>query len=777
VPRRDPWVYIGLFAFFALLFVALFGERIAPHESIYFVVQHGHDPRPYDPGLVFPFGSDILGRDLFSLVLAGARLTLTIVVLGGVARVAAGLALAVASGWSGRARVLIDGLAELVAAVPATLVVLLVVLMFVRGDTTIVIFVGGLLITGWAGPYRVLRAELDRLGHMPFTEGAAAIGVGRLQILLRHHVRHLVPLIAMNTSQQVVASLVALAELGVLAVFVGTTRLVNIAMSLGLVQEAGQSNVAFIADPPEWGGLLANARTIDSLWTTRWLFLVPGAAFALTAVAVAALGYAISRVYARRDLFGDLSRPPARVLALVIVGLVVVSFFVPERYAAAGEWASSARAATVGASTDVERAFADAGLKAIGSTFAVERDTTQVVRSAPASVSIGSRGRTESTDGPIEMRAFVDAETGGGRVEAPLVYLGHGISPSDYPPRIIAPGSFNPPDLGAAIEGFADAYSGVDVRGKIVVLFRYRFVGGGFRDARGPDVESSILGAKKHGAAAVVFVDPDLTRYVNVPTSFFTPVNPYARLEASYPVLDVGGVPVVVMSPKAADDLLAPFGIQPSTMADRVEAVSDEAMRAVSRELGVRAVVDVPLSKVSAHIRSLVAEVPGFAEDAGRVVIWAVHRPAAAHPVERVVVGLTRELAKRGAAFIVVLFDPAVDPAVNSRELAKVLATRRLSLFVVLDALDGSALKFTTPFGDLIPALDLYAEKAGASHAVTRTTTDMNVWTWPGAAPYIERRAVLITGTGGEGDPRPDAAALIGYLAGRRALGAEELPR
>jgi ABC-type dipeptide/oligopeptide/nickel transport system permease subunit len=74
--RRDPSLFAGLLGFFGLLLLALFGERLAPHESIYFVPVHGDDPRPYDPGLVFPFGSDVLGRDLFSLVLAGAGTTL-----------------------------------------------------------------------------------------------------------------------------------------------------------------------------------------------------------------------------------------------------------------------------------------------------------------------------------------------------------------------------------------------------------------------------------------------------------------------------------------------------------------------------------------------------------------------------------------------------------------------------------------------------------------------------------------------------------------------------
>src|SRR6266508_5494468 len=124
MPRRDPWLLVALVAFLGLVAVAIFGERIAPHESIYFVPMHGSDPRPYDPGLVFPFGSDVLGRDLFSLVLAGARATLTIVVLSGAARVVAGALVAAISGWWRPTRIATESLAELASAVPATLVAL-----------------------------------------------------------------------------------------------------------------------------------------------------------------------------------------------------------------------------------------------------------------------------------------------------------------------------------------------------------------------------------------------------------------------------------------------------------------------------------------------------------------------------------------------------------------------------------------------------------------------------------------------------------------------------
>ncbi|HVD31892.1 MAG TPA: hypothetical protein VNE19_09305, partial [Methylomirabilota bacterium] len=106
LPSIDPWLFIGVVAFFGLIVAALFGERIAPNEPIYFVVEHGRDPRPYEPGIVFPFGSDVLGRDLFSLVLAGARATLTIVLVAGLARVAAGVFVAAVGSWSRPTRLL-----------------------------------------------------------------------------------------------------------------------------------------------------------------------------------------------------------------------------------------------------------------------------------------------------------------------------------------------------------------------------------------------------------------------------------------------------------------------------------------------------------------------------------------------------------------------------------------------------------------------------------------------------------------------------------------------
>jgi hypothetical protein len=94
---------------------------------------------------------------------------------------------------------------------------------------------------------------------------------------------------------------------------------------------------------------------------------------------------------------------------------------------------------------------------------------------------------------------------------------------------------------------------------------------------------------------------------------------------------------------------------------------------------------------------------------------------------------------------------------------------------IALDRLDGPSLRFTTPHDDLTPALDLYAEKAGARYQSTPSTP--SIASIAAVAPFFDIKTVVVDGSRGDGDVRADAAAVLGYLAGRLAHGAEELPR
>ena len=797
--RPDIGLLLAVVALLGLLLLALFGQQFAPHEAIYFVVEHGNDPRPYDPGLVFPFGSDVLGRDMFSLVLAGGRSTLEIVLLSGIARVTAGAMLASLLSWWRPSRLAIESLAELASAIPATIVALVLVKVLVGTETTLFVFVGALLVTGWAGPYRVVRAELDRLANMPFTQGARAIGVGRWRLLWRHHVPHLVPMIALNLSQQVVASLVLVAELGVLGVAIGVTRTINIEESLSRVI-TGQVNVTQIPDPPEWGGLLASARTIESLWLTRWLIFVPGIAFAITASAVALVGFALARRYARRDVTEDLRGAGTAALAVAAIALVLVSSVVPERYAAARDWATAARA-EVRPTGNIETAFASAGLRPVGARYAVTHENAIVVQTGPASVSVGSLKLSERSPEPFtqgsdrqrQVRAFVSGLTGGGVVDAPLVFASRGLNPEDYPapPRpIVGP---RDPHFAQLMRDYqyADDYAGINVRGKVVLLVRFLGIRGNIVHsnpanlagyALGPEPQQSIRNAIKRGAAAVIFIDPALWIHSDFPTiatiglgEISGGTNPYLRAAAEDLATTASGVPVVVLSDLAAKKFVEPFEIDLAPFFRYDDRGDDRYKVSLSRELGVTARVEVPLELKRASTTSYVAEVADVPSSSDRILVWSIRRTGAPYPAEDVLAALGRTLGSSRLPFVFVDFDPSLDTNAMVKSIAEVLKDRQIALVVVLDRLEGPALRFTTPNGDLIPALDLYAQKAGARYVPTLKTagiTDLS-----GVAPFFNIKTVLVKGSGGDGDPRADAAALIGYLAGRLGLGAEELQR
>jgi peptide/nickel transport system permease protein len=805
--RLDPMLLLATVLGFGLLAVALFGERLAPNEDIYFVVEHGNDPRPFDPGVVFPFGSDVLGRDLFSLVLAGAGTTLAIVVLAGFARVAAGVLVAALGGWWRPARVLTESLAQLVSAIPATVLALVLVKVFVKSDTTVLVFIGALLVIGWAGPYRVIRAELDRVARAPFTEGARVIGVSRWRLLWRHQLPHLLPVVAINFTQQVIAALVLVAELGVIGVLVGATRFVDLQESVSSFAP-GVPNGATIADTPEWGGLLAGSRSVLALYVTRWLILIPGIAVGLTAVTVALIGFGLARRYARRDVITDIRGKGALAIAIAVVAFFVASGLIPERYAEAREWATSARS-HVSTTPDLASAFADAAVGPVGETYSVGREVTNVSQNAPASVRVGGvelsespwpRRLTDIPDRQRNVRALVTSGTGGGVVEAPLVFAGRGIAPSEYTIRQ-QPLTFPQPDVAKAFRDLAyeDDYANIDVRGKVVLLVRFFgievFPPGRIGDgiARGPVTERMIAGAVERGAVAVVFVDPALWLYTgldsgatycaaggSVRSCFGGAVavrggpDPYLRLERAETRTDTGGIPVVVISEVAARQLLDPLGLDVSRYYDYDRRGPSDKHLSLSRDLGITARVEVPLAKQTTTVSSLVGEVSAD-PDSATVVVWAPRRPDAQHPTRDVLAALARALGSRGVPLVLVDFDLSVDPRENAKHLARAFGDRRIELVVVLDKLDGSALRITTPYGEYIPAFDLYAEKAQARFETTRGTARMSEI--ESITPFLTTKTVVVTGTGGDGDLRGDAAALVGYLAGRLAFGAPELPR
>jgi len=519
---------------------------------------------------------------------------------------------------------------------------------------------------------------------------------------------------------------------------------------------------------------------------------VPGVAFALAAMALSTVGLGIARQYQRRNVFYDLSSRGAITLAVICALALLASAVVPARYAEARQWADNARArVTIGA--PLEQAFAEGGLRPIGASYVVEREVTQIQQTGPASINVARAGEvSEQADPPTDILPVLYFASGGAVLDAPIVYAGWGLSPSDHPETAPLIGQFPAPNLGTVVKDWADDYRAVDVRGKTAVILRMPFIRSGSRSiTQGQDFETTVSNALKRGALAVVYIDPLLP---TLPTTTLrgSLINPYRRLAETVPLERPNGPPVVVLSLPAAERLLAPLGVSPTatwsgfggntvnspSFGQKVVENDDPiSQKSLARDLGTSAHIDLPVARVKATSRSLVGVTPG---QPSRVLIWAV-MPAtrgSSRPATDALAALTRSLAGRsGVGLAIVAFDRTADAIGNARAIADLLGRTRWDTIVVLDDLEGDRLRFDTIYGDLIPMFDEYASRSGARAAITRNASSSDSWSWPGMEAFPKSHATIVRAIGESGDVRPDLAALLGYIASRDALAAPELRR
>lgn len=262
VLRRGPALF-GAVVLVLVLVCALFPAGALPF-----------DPRKGDQSLRFVppvfldggsathlLGTDAIGRDLASMLVAGARYTLLIVVcaavIGLVLGVVLGATAAYAQGWYGA---LVMRLADVQLAFPVMVLLIAVVAAFGASVLNLILILG---ITAWAPYARVVFTSVLSLKEMEFVEAARAAGLGPVRIM----VRHLVPNLA--SSLMVLLSF-ELAQL--------------------VVVESSLSFLGLGVQPPNpsWGSMIADAR--EYLYDAWWASALPGAAIVLTVLAFSLLG-------------------------------------------------------------------------------------------------------------------------------------------------------------------------------------------------------------------------------------------------------------------------------------------------------------------------------------------------------------------------------------------------------------------------------------------------------------------------------------------------------
>jgi peptide/nickel transport system permease protein len=245
--RRPGFVVAVLFLVFVLL------TAFVPQ---WLLTQYlgSHDPyatAPVDrlrpPGPEHLFGTDDIGRDLWSRVLSGSGLTIRATLLALAIAVVAGLALGVVAGFfGGVVDALLMRFADVMLAVPGLLLALAIVTALGFGTIPVAIAVGVGIVPGFA---RATRAEVLRVRTLPYVEAARVGGASWPRVLLRH---------VLPNSWGPVAVLAVL-DTGV-----------------AIIAIASLSFLGFWAAPPaaEWGSLISSGRNF--LITAPWVSLLPG---------------------------------------------------------------------------------------------------------------------------------------------------------------------------------------------------------------------------------------------------------------------------------------------------------------------------------------------------------------------------------------------------------------------------------------------------------------------------------------------------------------------
>ncbi len=273
-----------------LLFIVFFGPALSPHSPYTtqgLKYENGQlSIPPFAPDEVYPWGTDILGRDLMSLILAGAQQTLLLTVVVVAARLLLGFILGVMAGWwhdSWLDRLLLS-LAEIIAAFPTLLLtMLLIVALGIRQGLQP--FIISLCFVGWGEIMQFVRSQVLVLRLKPFIESAVAIGLRTPRLLMGHILPNLIPALISLAALEMGAVLILLGELGFIGIFIGGGTLAEVGSGIGAFH---------YSDIPEWGALLSNIRTFARAYS--WMAFYPVTAFFLAILGFNLFGEGLRRL-------------------------------------------------------------------------------------------------------------------------------------------------------------------------------------------------------------------------------------------------------------------------------------------------------------------------------------------------------------------------------------------------------------------------------------------------------------------------------------------------
>jgi peptide/nickel transport system permease protein len=257
----------GLAILVIAVLVAVFAPLLADQQGTQIAFADGPVLAP--PSWAYPFGTDLYGRSVLTLVIWGSRVSLVVGLAATVIAATIGTVVGVTGGYvGGRTDGVLNAVSNWFLVIPW--IPLAIALAAILGPTmlNVVIVIG---VTSWASTSRLVRAQTLSVKHSPFIERSRALGGSEWHLATRHVLPNLVPVISANTVLAVALAILSETTLAILG----------------------------LGDPNSvsWGTTIeeafANGAISGGAW---WWLLPPGIAVVLVVLAFTMVGYAMEEV-------------------------------------------------------------------------------------------------------------------------------------------------------------------------------------------------------------------------------------------------------------------------------------------------------------------------------------------------------------------------------------------------------------------------------------------------------------------------------------------------
>ena len=257
--RRHPLAVIGLVLFILVLVLTL----SAPFIDRYPYEQLNLRDKFLSPHAAHWLGTDRVGRDIWSRLLHGGRVSLLVGVSSAAMTIGIGTLLGVLSGYyGGVVDMLIMRFTDVVMTFPGVVIILTVATFLGPSIWNVIMLIG---LFGWMGTARLVRGQVLSLREQQYVLAARAIGTSNGRIIRTH------------VLPGVVAPLLAS---------------VTFAINGGILLEAGLSflGVGIPLPTPSWGNMLETARSLDVLQDGPWIWMPPAFMILLTVLNINFIG-------------------------------------------------------------------------------------------------------------------------------------------------------------------------------------------------------------------------------------------------------------------------------------------------------------------------------------------------------------------------------------------------------------------------------------------------------------------------------------------------------